>query len=452
MAFSQEVESPSPSLVFQVRRNQPELIIPATLTPHETKLLSDIDTQGGLRANVPIIQFYRNKPSMAGKDPVEVIRNAIAQALVFYYPLAGRVKEADSSGKLMVDCNGEGVMFIEADADVTLEQFGELKAPFPCLQELLYDAAAPEGVLNTPILLIQVTRLKCGGFIFALRFNHTMVDGVGTVHFMLAVTEIAKGAKQPPIQPAWHRELLNARDPPHVTFNHREYEQLTDVQTDTVLTATEFSERSFFFGPVEISAIRNLLPRHLDNASTTFEVLTSYIWRSHTKALKLNPTEEVRMMCIVDARGKFNPPIPVGYYGNCFAFPAAVATAAEICENPLGFSVELIKKASGEVSEEYMHSVADLMVTKGRPLFTVVRSCLVLDTTYGGFRNLDFGWGKAVYGGLAKPGAGSFPSVHFHVPGQNAKGEEGIFVLISLPTKVMTAFAKELDDLIAATN
>ncbi|RHN55135.1 putative 13-hydroxylupanine O-tigloyltransferase [Medicago truncatula] len=51
-----------------------------------------------------------NKTSMAWKDPVEVIRNAIAQALVFYYPLA------DSGGKLMVDCNKEGVMFIEADA------------------------------------------------------------------------------------------------------------------------------------------------------------------------------------------------------------------------------------------------------------------------------------------------------------------------------------------------
>ncbi|MCI77612.1 benzyl alcohol O-benzoyltransferase-like, partial [Trifolium medium] len=46
---------------------------------------------------------------MAGKNPVEVIRNAIAQALVFYYPLAGRIKEAeDSSGKLVVDCNEEG--------------------------------------------------------------------------------------------------------------------------------------------------------------------------------------------------------------------------------------------------------------------------------------------------------------------------------------------------------
>jgi 13-hydroxylupinine O-tigloyltransferase len=97
---------------------------------------------------------------MAGKDPVEVIRNAIAEALVFYYPLAGRLKEAeDAGGKLVVDCNEEGVMFIEADADVTLEQFGEIKPPFPCFQELLYDAAVPEGVLNTPILLIQVQHI-----------------------------------------------------------------------------------------------------------------------------------------------------------------------------------------------------------------------------------------------------------------------------------------------------
>ncbi|KAK2456392.1 benzyl alcohol O-benzoyltransferase [Trifolium repens] len=253
-----------------------------------------------------------------------------------------------------------------------------------------------------------------------------MVDGVGTIHFMLAVTGIAKGAKQPPIQPSWNRERLRAREQACVTLNHREYEQLSDIQSDTILTATEFSEQSFFFGPTEIVAIRSLLPQDLDSKSTTFEVLTSYIWRCRTKVLQPNPNEEVRMMCIVDARDKFDPPIPFGYYGNCFAFPAAVTTAGELCEKPLEFALELIKKARDEVSEEYMHSVADLMVTKGKPLFTIVRSCLVLDTTYAGLRNLDFGWGKAVYGGMAKPGAGTFPSVHFHVPGQNAKGKEAM--------------------------
>jgi len=296
----------------------------------------------------------------------------------------------------------------------------------------------------------QVTRLKCGGFILALRFNHAIVDGVGLIQFTITMAGIARGVfQEPPFKPVWRRDLLSARDPPRVTFNHREYEQLTD-SNDAVLES--FEQRSFFFGPAETAAIRALLPHDLDQHTTTFEVLTSYVWRCRTRALQINPDEDVRMMCIVDARDKFKSSLLTGYYGSCFAFPAAVAAAGELCLEPLEYAVRLIQKARGEVSEEYVHSVADLMVSSGRPLFTVVRSCLVLDTTEAGFRDLDFGWGKALYGGMAVAGAGMFPAVNFHVPSQNAKGEEGILVLVSLPSQVMKIFANELDDNLVQNN
>ncbi|KAL7000539.1 Benzyl alcohol O-benzoyltransferase, partial [Sarracenia purpurea var. burkii] len=148
----------SKSLVFTVRRQPPELIAPAEPTPHELKLLSDIDDQESLRFQIPFIQFYRNNPSMGmgGRDPVMVIREAIARTLVFYYPFAGRLREGPAR-KLMVDCTGEGVMFIEANADVTLDQFGDaLQPPFPCLEELLFDVPGSGAILNCPLLLIQV--------------------------------------------------------------------------------------------------------------------------------------------------------------------------------------------------------------------------------------------------------------------------------------------------------
>lgn len=153
------IKESSSGLVFTVRRQKAELIPPAKPTPSETKFLSDIDDQEGLRFQIPVINFYRKDSNCsmgAHDDPVKVIKKAIAETLVFYYPFAGRLREGNGR-KLMVDCTGEGVMFVEADADVTLEDFGdELQPPFPCLEELLYDVPGSVGVLNSPLILIQV--------------------------------------------------------------------------------------------------------------------------------------------------------------------------------------------------------------------------------------------------------------------------------------------------------
>ena len=93
---------------------------------------------------------------MHGKDPVKIIREALAQALVFYYPYAGRLRKGPGR-KLILECTGEGVIFIEADADVTLEQFGDIiHPPIPCMDQLLYDVPGSGEILDCPLLLIQV--------------------------------------------------------------------------------------------------------------------------------------------------------------------------------------------------------------------------------------------------------------------------------------------------------
>lgn len=180
--------SPS-SLVFSVRRREPELVAPSKPTPHEVKLLSDIDDQDGLRFQIPVIQFYRYDPSLKGKDPVDVIRKALAKTLVFYYPFAGRLREGPGR-KLMVDCTGEGVLFIEADADVTLKQFGDaLQPPFPCWEELLYDVPGSAEVLNTPLLLIQV--LTSVFFLFLFFW----IDGVKRLEKMVVMEDTLKSKR-----------------------------------------------------------------------------------------------------------------------------------------------------------------------------------------------------------------------------------------------------------------
>ncbi|KAL6348233.1 hypothetical protein AAG906_005524 [Vitis piasezkii] len=164
--------SSSSPLVFSVNRCDPQIVRPANPTPGEVKQLSDIDDQEGLRIQIPGIL-----PSFNGRKR----------------PCKGRLIEGDNR-KLMVDCTGEGVLFIEADADTTPENLGEAIQPMcPYFEELLYD----------------VTRLRCGGFIFALRLNHTMSDPPSLIQFLNTIGEMAQGLYVPSL-PIWQRELLKA--------------------------------------------------------------------------------------------------------------------------------------------------------------------------------------------------------------------------------------------------
>ncbi|GJM90590.1 hypothetical protein PR202_ga06889 [Eleusine coracana subsp. coracana] len=160
-------------------------------------------------------------------------------------------------GRLVVDCTGEGVWFTEADADVRLADLeaAGLRPPFSYIDQLLADVEGSSGMTSCPLLLypgtqwyheLQVTRLLCGGFVLALRFNHTIMDANGQAQFMSAVAELARGLPSPTISPAWSRELLR-------------------------------------FHPHEVAAIRTRLPPRLRNAATTFEALTAALWRARVR-------------------------------------------------------------------------------------------------------------------------------------------------------------------------
>lgn len=158
---------------FISRRKEQELVRPARPTPHEYKALSDLDDQRGLRYYPAGVEFFRCRRDNAAvpsvrddtSDPVAMIRAALAEALVSYYPLAGRLVELRAAGgKLLVDCTAEGVVFVEADANVQLEDFAgqALAPPYPCVEELLCsDIGEPqEAVVGKPLLFFQVRLLS----------------------------------------------------------------------------------------------------------------------------------------------------------------------------------------------------------------------------------------------------------------------------------------------------
>ncbi|XP_020114477.1 benzyl alcohol O-benzoyltransferase-like [Ananas comosus] len=435
------------SLTFTARRSEAVLVAPAKSTPYELKPLSDIDDQHGLRFYRSGILFFRNNPAQSGRDPAAVIKRSLAEALVYYYPLAGQLC-AGPSDKLIVECTGDGAVFVEADADVRLDDFGgALSPPIPCSDQLLCEPESTSSdVIGRPLVYIQVTRLACGGFVFCIQICHCMADAAGLVQFMMAMGELAQGTTAPAVPPVWAREILNARSPPRVTHPHPEYEQVPDPTKDRISPADVLAQRPFFFGEKEILALRCQAPAHLRATCSRFDMIAAYVWRCRTIALGYDSEDEVRIQFVVNARGKRNnalgraPMLPLGFYGNAFAFTVASSTAGELCRKPFSYALELVAAAKARsAAVDHLQSVADLMVLKGRPRFATARTYLVSDLTKSGLEELDFGWGKGIYGGPATAMLATF-----HIPVRSAGGERGILVPVRLPEFAMERFVVEM--------
>ncbi|KAK7407010.1 hypothetical protein VNO78_08650 [Psophocarpus tetragonolobus] len=138
-----------------VVHGEAELVVAARATPREMKKLSDIDDQEGLRFQHAIVMFYQKSSVMEGKQAAMVIRYGFGEALVHYYPLAGRLREGPNR-KLTVDCNGEGVLFLEAEADVSLKELGNsILPPCPHMKELLLHVPGSQNIHGCPLLFVQ---------------------------------------------------------------------------------------------------------------------------------------------------------------------------------------------------------------------------------------------------------------------------------------------------------
>nr|CAD1816837.1 unnamed protein product [Ananas comosus var. bracteatus] len=183
---------------FVVTKSKPFLVAPSKPTPRGKLPLSPIDKIQLLRSFlIPSIHvFAHGGRGSVDVEIVKTIRHATSEALVLYYPLGGRLVDV-GDGDLYVECTGEGVGFVEASVDCSLENANFLEHPSVIpLEELAVDHRGWK--VTDPPVIMQVTEFTCGGFAIGFTWHHSLADGIGVAQFLNAVGELARASHARP--------------------------------------------------------------------------------------------------------------------------------------------------------------------------------------------------------------------------------------------------------------
>lgn len=131
------------------------MVKPAEETPRHVLWNSNLDQLVPRYMHIPTVYFYR--PKAGGHDNFfdpTILKEALSKVLVPFYPMAGRLSSLDN-GRIEINCNAEGVLFIEAETNSVLDDFGDF-SPTPELRILIPKVDYSGGISSYPLLFLQV--------------------------------------------------------------------------------------------------------------------------------------------------------------------------------------------------------------------------------------------------------------------------------------------------------
>lgn len=82
-------------------------------TPMRTLWLSNVDLVTPRRHLLPVY-FYSPRTDSSNFFNITLLKEALRNALIPFYPVAGRLKR-DEEGRMEINYNGDGVLFVVAD-------------------------------------------------------------------------------------------------------------------------------------------------------------------------------------------------------------------------------------------------------------------------------------------------------------------------------------------------
>ncbi|PPD78240.1 hypothetical protein GOBAR_DD24818 [Gossypium barbadense] len=482
------------------------MVRPAGETPRRSLWNANVDLVVP-RFHTPSVYFYRPNGAANFFNP-QVMKEALSKALVPFYPMAGRLKR-DEDGRIEIDCNGEGVLFVEAETNSVIDDFGDF-APTLELRQLIPTVDYSGGISTYPLLVLQtkvcapwvrlptlrrvndgqapatknpdkaysrrrscksgpegviiimektenavtsvewVTYFKCGGASLGVGMQHHAADGYSGLHFINTWSDMVRGLDLT-IPPFIDRTLLRARDPPQPVFHHVEYQPPPAMKIPPQSTGPESTAISIFkLTRDQLNALKAKCKEDGNDVNySSYEMLSGHVWRSVCKARGLEDDQGTKLYIATDGRARLRPPLPPGYFGNVIFTATPIAVAGDLLSKPTWYAASRIHDALVRMDDEYLRSALDYLELQP-DLSALVRGAHTFRCPNLGITS----WVRlpihdADFGWgrpiFMGPGGIPYEGLSFVIPSPNNDGS--LSVAISLQTEHMKVFEKLFYDI-----
>ncbi|XP_047322115.1 BAHD acyltransferase DCR-like [Impatiens glandulifera] len=400
--------------------------------------------------DLPYIAFFYNQKLLIYKgyegkfdEVVAKLKDSLGVVLEDFYQLAGKLgKDEEGVFRVEYDDNMDGAEVVVADAEEILvsELLGEDAASK--LKELVpYNGILNLEGLYRPLLAVQLTKLQ-DGLAIGCAFNHAILDGTSTWHFMRSWSEICRGPGQLiSVQPFLDRTEVR---------NTKVKLELPEKSGPTIPDAIKFvgptlREKIFKFSESAIERIKSDVNADSSDDSksfSTFQALSSHLWRAVTRARQLKPEDPTVFIVFADCRKRVDPPMPDSYFGNLIQAIFTGTATGLLLAHPKDFGASMIQKAiyahdSKAIQErntefennpkifQFKDAGMNVVAIGSSPRFKVYE--------------VDFGFGNPE---SVRSGANNrFDGMVYLYPGKN--GEKSIDVEISLEIGAMERLEKD---------
>lgn len=175
------------NMYLDVQTISKEIIKPSSPTPQhlQTMQLSSLD-QTAPQIYTHIILFYNSTDQI----PLE-LKTSLSHTLVHFYPLAGRIK-LSASNTLHVDCNDEGIEFMEAQTEADFQSF-LADPPIDQFDKLLPIKVTEFRWVEDPLVAVQLNMFRNKGLALGISMSHLIADGASIALFLNSWAKIARG-------------------------------------------------------------------------------------------------------------------------------------------------------------------------------------------------------------------------------------------------------------------